>query len=253
MPPRLAWFVSTPESESKSLHAFNSFPPDDNPRGPILINASGEPRLLRAFVDFAGDRANRLTHTIGVGMPSKLNFIYDLNTGNLVCVWRGDFVDATPMWEDRGDGSFRPRGAPLFLFMGQPLAALSTEATTFPTNYDEREFRSKGYTINDTTKLPVFKYQYKGYEVEDRVTPADKDRAILHNVKLNKVPSEKMYYKLAEGSNVVAMADGTYAVNDKQYYIRLSGSAKPIIRSVNGKQELVMPFTANSIQYTIVW
>jgi hypothetical protein len=253
MPPRLAWFASSSESERKSLHAFNSFPPDDNPRGPILVNATSAPRMLRAFVDFEGDRARRLTHTIGVGLPSRINFIYDLNSGNLVCVWRGDFVDATPMWEDRGDGSFRPRGAPQFLFMGQPLSVLSSDNEAFPITGSSGEFRSRGYVVNDTTQLPVFKYQYKGYEVEDRISPADNSRAISHTIKLKQTPTEKLYYKIAEGSTIVALTEGSYAVNDKQYYIKVDGNQKPVVRTVNGKQELVVQLNTNSFQYSIIW
>jgi hypothetical protein len=253
MPPGLGWIAASSDSEGKNLHALNSVPADDNARGPILVNPGSAPRMLRAFVDFEGDRSRRLTHTIGVGLPSKLNYIYDLRSGNLVCVWRGDFVDATPMWEDRGDGSFRPRGAPLFLFMGQPLSALGSDAEAFPVTSDEKNFRSKGYVMQDSTQLPVFKYQYKGYDVEDRVLPADKDRSIVHTIKLSKTPSEKMYYKLAEGSSIIPMPDGSFAVNDKQYYIRLQSIQKPVIRTVSGRQELVAQIAAEPLQYIIVW
>ncbi len=42
------------------------------------------------------DHSKRLTHTIGVGDPAGIHYVYDLESGNIACVWRGDFVDATP-------------------------------------------------------------------------------------------------------------------------------------------------------------
>ena len=120
MPPRLGLFVQSETTYPQSLHAFNSLPPDEEPTSPIFIKVGSETKLLRAFLDFKGQRNDRLTHIIGVGDPSGTHYVYDLNAANLVCVWHGDFVDATPMWHDRGDGSFRPMGAVQYLFNSQP-------------------------------------------------------------------------------------------------------------------------------------
>jgi hypothetical protein len=254
MPPRLGLFAEAPDSHAKSLHAFNSFPPNDDPRGPILVNAGSSPKLLRAFLDFRGDRTRRLTHTIGVGLPGGLNYIYDLAAGNLVCVWRGEFVDATPMWEDRGDGSFRPRGAPLFLFTTPPLAALSSQNEAFPPARTENDFRSRGYVINDTTGLPVFKYLYKNVEVEDRITNEDQNRSIGHQIIIkSSAASDNFYFKIAEGASIVRVPDGSFAVNGKQYYIRLHAGVEGVVRESNGVTELIVPLKAGSVRYSIVW
>jgi hypothetical protein len=254
MPPRLGLFAEAPDSHPKPLHAFNSFPPSDDPRGPILVNAGSSPRLLRAFLDFRGDRAKRLTHTIGVGLPGGLNYIYDLSAGNVVCVWRGDFIDATPMWEDRGDGSFRPRGAPLYLFTTPPLAVLAAEKDAFPPARVESDFRSNGYVINDTTGLPIFKYTYKNFEVEDRITSEDQNRSILHAIKVKtSAAADKLYFKVAEGSSIIRMPDGSYAVDDMQYYIRFQGAVQPVVRESNDVTELMVPLKGGSVRYSIVW
>jgi hypothetical protein len=34
-----------------------------------------------------------------------------MDHSTLVQVWRGGFLDATPMWHERGDGSSRPTGS----------------------------------------------------------------------------------------------------------------------------------------------
>jgi hypothetical protein len=252
MPPRLGFTAQTASSYPVVLNAYGSFPPDDEPTSPILIHAGAEPRLLRAFIDFKGDERQRLTHTIGVGDPARINYVYDLAAGNLACVWRGDFVNATPMWHDRGDGSFRPLGAVQYLYINQPLAFLANANEAFPATGKEGEFRSKGYTIEENTARPVFKYTYQGMEVEDKVYPEDQARSITHEVTIkNRGTKTGLYYKLAEGSSITLNPNGSYAIDDKQYYIKTSSAAT--IRDVNGKKELIVAVDGSSVKYSIIW
>jgi hypothetical protein len=248
----LAWYVSTPTSTQKSLHAQSSYPPDDDPTSSIFLNAGKEPRLLRAFVDYKGRRNERLTHTIGVGDPVGVNYVYDLHSGNLVCVWRGDFADATPMWHDRGDGSFLPRGSALFLTNNQSIAYLNGPADSFPAAAKQGDFTGKGYSIDQASGRPVFKFIYQGLEFEDRVAPDQSNTTITHEISLKTgSPKEGLYYKLGEGNSIEEMPDGTYAINDKEYYIKVVGG-KPEIRDANGKKELITGFN-QTLQYSIIW
>jgi hypothetical protein len=253
MPPRLGFYIQTQNTHAVALHAFNSYPPDDEPVSPILISPGASPRLLRAFTDFKRDRSQRLTHTIGVGDPSGINYIYDLKSGNLVCVWRGEFVDATPMWHDRGDGSFIPRGAAQYLFNNQALSFLAAENDAFPSVSDEKDFRPKGYVLDEATSRPVFKYVYKGLEVEDKIYPEDNNRILTHELLIKSAGQQQnLYYKLAEGSSILLMPDGSYAVDDKQYYIKPAAGTSVRIREVNGKKELIAPL-ASGIKYSVIW
>ncbi|MCC6835564.1 MAG: DUF1080 domain-containing protein [Cytophagales bacterium] len=252
MPPRLGFFLQT-GADAKSLHAYNSYPPNDQPVSPILLNPGSSPRLLRAFLDFKGDYKQRLTHIIGVGDPSGVHYAYDLKAGNIACVWRGEFVDATPMWHDRGDGSFKPLGSPLFLFNNQPLAFLASANEAFPVITREAEvtpgeYRSRGYTMDESGR-PIFKATYRGLEVEDRIYP--KDNAIVHEVAI-KNPENKtgLYYKVAEGKAISKNPNGYYTIDDKSYYIKISGA--PQIRESKGVQELIIP-VSGSFSYTIIW
>jgi hypothetical protein len=256
LPPRLGLFVQT-GSTPKSLHAFNSFPPDDQPVSPILITPGSEPRMIRAFLDFKGEYKQRLTHIIGVGDPSGTHYVYDLKAGNLVCVWHGDFVDATPMWHDRGDGSFRPMGATQYLFTNQPLSFLASESVAFPVIKREDEiipgeYRGKGYEIDDATGRPIFRYTYQGMDVADKIYP-DQQGRIIHEVSIkNRGAKSGLYYKLVEGKSIQQVPNGAYAIDDKSYYIRVTKGATPQVREVNGKQELYIP-VEDSFSYSIVW
>jgi hypothetical protein len=256
LPPRLGLFVQT-GATPKSLHAFNSFPPDDQPVSPILIHVGSEPKMIRAFIDFKSQYKQRLTHIIGVGDPTGTHYVYDLKAGNLVAVWHGDFVDATPMWHDRGDGSFRPIGATQYLFTNQPLAFLASETTPFPvmTREDEikaSEYRGKGYKIEQATGRPIFNYTYQGLEVTDKIYP-DQQGRIIHEVNIkNRGTKPGLYYKLAEGKTIKQVPNGAYAIDDKSYYIQVAKGASPKIREVNGMQELFVS-VEDSFAYTIVW
>lgn len=252
MPPHLGLYVRTPGSYPKMLSAYNSNPPDDEPTSPILIHVGASTKLLRAFVDFKGDRGKRLTHTIGVGDPAGIHYVYDLESGNIACVWRGNFVDATPMWHERGDGSFLPQGAVQYLFVNQPLAFLATAADPFPVMGKENEFRTKGYVLEESTGRPVFNYLYQGLEVSDKVYPTDNNRVITHDVVIkNRGTRTGLYYKLAEGSSILKMPDGSYAIDDKQYYIK---SSSPVtVRDSNGKKELVAIVDGSTLNYSIIW
>jgi hypothetical protein len=252
-PTRLSFTVSTLNSYPLPLHAFNSFPPSGNSLAPIFIHTESKPKILRAFLDFNGQRSKRLTHTIGVGDPSGIHYIYDLKAGNIVCVWRGDFVDATPMWHDRGDGSFRPLGATQYLFMNQPMAFLSAPTDPFPETGVESKFDSKGYTI-DASGRPVFKYSNQDINVEDHIYPADANHGIVHEITLDKSGVNRgLYYKLAEGSTISKLNNDYYLIGDKQYYIKVTSPAVPVIRDSNGVKELIVAVDGTSLKYSIVW
>ena len=257
-PPRLGLFLQSAGS-LKPLTAFNSYPPDSNPSSPIFIPVGSSPKLLRAFLNFNNAGFDqRLTHTIGVGDPSGTHYVYDLKSGNLVCVWHGDFVDATPMWNDRGDGSFRPLGAVQYLFNNEPLAFLASPADAFPvmkkeTQLSDTPYKGKGYVIEEGTGRPVFLYNYKGLDVEDRIYPDDDNRAITHEVTVkNRGTDPGLYYKLAEGKTITQLANGMFAVDDKSYYIKPASGTAPTIRDSNGKKELIVP-VIKSIKYSIIW
>ncbi len=253
MAPRLALTVATTDSYAKDLHAIGSFPPSDNPTAPILLEPGSKPRLHRGFVDFNGDRSQRLTHTVAIGDPSGLHYIYDMRSGNVVCVWKGGFVDATPMWHDRGDGSFRPLGAPLFLSKDQPLAKLADQSSKFPEAAPEGSYIGRGYAIDPESGRPVFLSSYEGLELEHRVFPEDDDRILTQEVVVKKGQPENVYFKLAEGSEIEQMPDGAWVVDDHAYYVRVAPGVTPFVRNINGKKELVTVLPQQSLKYSIIW
>lgn len=250
--PGLGVFVESANLRKQQLHSDGSMLINVNPVNPILVHADREPRLLRAFLDFKESSQHRLTHTIGIGDPSGIHYVYNLKAGNIVCGWRGDFVNATPMWHNRGDGSFRPLGDAQYFFTDQPLAILDNMNSLFPDEYQEGAFKPKGYELEESSRRPVFRYLYKGVEVHDKIEPDNSGRFLTRTVNLSQIVPD-LYFKIAEGKDIILMPDGSYAVDDKKYYVKMVTALTPIIREVKGVKELIVAMDTADLTYAIIW
>jgi hypothetical protein len=105
--------------------------------------------------------------------------------------------------------------------------------------------------MHEATQRPVFKYTLQGLEVEEKVYPDDGAKSITREITVkDRGTKAGLYLKLAEGSKIERMPDGSYSV-DQRYYIRTASPAS--VREVNGTKELVAPVEGASVKYTIVW
>ena len=249
--PRLGFTVITATTNPKTFHAYDSYPPNISDVSAIYVQPDAKPALLRGFVSFKGNE-QRLSHTIGVGLPQGINYVYDLKSGNIIGFWRGDFVDATPMWHSRGDGSFKPKGSVQWTFLNQPLAKLATDKTAFPETGEAPDLVSEGYTIDSETGLPIFKQKYNGVEISNKITPDENNNYLKNEISFSKSGLSDWYYKLASG-NVKKMQDGSYIIGDNAYYLKLTSAQTPIIRDTKGETELIVPVDGSTINYEIIW
>lgn len=246
----LGFQVGTASTRAAIFNTFDSNPTVGNLVSPIHVNVENEPRLLRGFVFFNNSR-EKLSHTIGVGTPQGVHYVYDLESGNLVGMWRGEFLDATPMWHSRGNGSFRPNGATVWTFLNQPLAELSDMATAFPGHTLPEGFKSKGYRIDPETKLPVFLSTYGSVGMERSIVPADQGKSLLSTIEFSENGLSGYYYKLAEGS-IEELPDGSFKVND-DFYLEMHSNQQPTIREIDGKQELMVAVTGETLKFKTIW
>lgn len=238
MEPKLGLEIGSETSSFKSFHSINSFPPDGNFVAPIYVNVDSEPKLIRAFLDYERDRSQRLTHTIAVGEPSKLHYIYNLAAGNIACVWKGDFIDATPMWHDRGDGSYVPRGMVQYISKSSPINASGMG-----------NFKSHGYVL-DAEARPTFIYEDKGIKVKDRIAPDARQQHLVRELTFENGSADSQFL-LAEGKTIEKGAGSMYIV-DKLYYIQLENGTTATIKNGAGVQSLVAS-TQTPITYSIIW
>jgi cbb3-type cytochrome oxidase cytochrome c subunit len=73
------------------------------PRG-LILEAKDRPMLVRSFLPDAG------SHGIAIGFPNGISFAFDPAQGRLAYAWTGQFIDAGPIWQDRGGSPAGIRG-----------------------------------------------------------------------------------------------------------------------------------------------
>ena len=233
----------------REFQVTNSNSVQRNEADPILVDPKEKP-LLRSFMDVPGH--GRVTHAISLGTQSKVHFTYDLDHGSLFQVWRGDFLNATPMWNNRGDGSSRPLGSVVRLTKPSlPIAALSSSDQAWPADTVGTGFRTLGYKIHADNDVS-FMYEAHGATIADQLTILENGQGVRRQLTIENGPTNT-YYLLAQGGNIRELGNGTYLIEDKAYYLKLQeGTAKAVIRSVGGQQELVVP-VQNSLVYTLLF
>lgn len=222
---------------------------DDYKVDPILVDAPVN-TILRSFMDLPG--SPRVTHAVSVGSSEQVHYTYDLDKGAVVQVWRGAFLDATPMWHDRGDGSSRPAGA--VQRFGKPMLGLnklSSPQTTWLTDTLGTNFKINGYELDDLDR-PTFLYSSYGKQIKDAVVVTENGKGINRTITIDQ-PSDNLYVRLAEAT-VIEELNGMYVIDDKSYYLRVDDAqgAKPIIRDSNGRKELIIPIRS-TLSYSILF
>ncbi len=206
--------------------------------------------LLRSFMDI---QQHRIVHAVSVGGAGGVHFTYDMDNGAIAQVWRGGFLDATPMWHERGDGSSRPTGSVLlFAKPALHIGLLSSTAALWKTDTIGTGFRPKGYTL-DVEGRPVFKYLFYGSTVSDTIKTLESNAGISREIVIEK-PIESLYVRLAVENKIEDIGNGLYLLNDKSYYLRIdeAAGATPIVRDAGNKKELIIP-VQRKIKYSILF
>ena len=247
----LAVFMQKQNSEKQAITERTSLP-DPEPTPLVEVKVNDQPVLQRSFM-MHGNK--KITHAISVGMPSGLSFSYDLNQGGFLHLWRGKFLDATQMWHDRGEPqTSEPMGTMITSNDKFPLAYLASAETAFPDSLTKNDLKYKGYKIENTGS-PNFMYEYKGLKVSDVTTPLDKFEGINRSLKFDG-EAGKLYALIAEGSDIIEVGTNRYSVDNQNYYVQVFPTEinKPIVRSNNGKKQLVMPLNGlKEISYHLVF
>lgn len=216
---------------------------------PILVDAPVN-TILRSFIDIPG---MRIVHAVSVGSPEQVHYTYDMDRGALIEVWRGGFLDATPMWHDRGDGSSRPRGA--IQQLGKPaftLAKLASAQAAWMTDTAGTGYRPKGYVL-DNKDRPAFKYLLYGTQVTDQSRVMENGHGLRREISLDQ-PVDGLYAKLAEGQSIELLSNNLYIIDGRSYYLQLedTGGEKPLVRDAAGGKELIIP-VRSKLSYSILF
>jgi len=227
------------------------------PVGAITVPVESRSVVLRSFVNHSG---HKVTAAVSVGGPEKLNYALDLSNGNLLKIWRGDFVETTSMWHSRGlDQLAVPLGSVIEFSGRKPTIAFQIHKDgSWPDSNASYEYQ--GYDI-DRAGRPVFRYAIGRARVEESFIEAEGGKRLYRSftIMLPNQETAEIWCRPAEGSDITRLPNGLYAINDKQFYIELPDKQKPVIRrtTADNISELLFHVKTTSnvavVKYSIVW
>ena len=223
---------------------------DSRVSNPIIVNPEAKPYLLRSFMNFNN---KKLTHIISVGNPNQVNYSYDLKQGALFQIWRGEFLDVTQLWLERGEPQLAsPLGSVTSLSDAPSIAILSDDKTSWPDSIAFDDIQIKGYVL-DNQRTPTFKYAIKGINVTDKIVPQNNGESLLRELTITN-PPVNLYCRIASASTIEHIRGDLYGINGKSYYIRIDKKFKPVIRQSQNGQEIIARYeTAGPLTYSIIW
>ena len=185
-----------PKAQAEAMWAYLSLGPGlplpdglEPPKG-LLVAVADRPQLLRTFLPDTG------TRSLAVGYPGGVSLAFDADRCRLAYGWSGNFLDASPVWNDRGGGlakllgprfwaappghpwglTANPDLPPDFLGRADSPAFGATLADDPPRVYDgPRAVHFDGYSA-DGAGRPTFHYRLtgnaNGAELKVAETPA---------------------------------------------------------------------------------
>jgi hypothetical protein len=239
----LGFWISGPNFRNTALHGTGSYLSTSTSEE-ISLDANTS-RVFRSFMDVMknGKRIKRVVHAVNVGSPDKLHYTFDLDNANIVQIWKGNFLNTTPMWDDRGDGSSRPLGAVLTL---SPNAFFTSKSSVFSQDNLGENLLIKGYEL-DNEDIPTFNYMLDGADILDKTVMVNKKH--FQRTLTIKNPNPNHVCRLAVGSDIIKTGENRYLIDGKAYYIEVAGAT---IETGDNQKALVIP-ASDKVQYSIIW
>ncbi len=243
-----------PMLRKTALHTLSSMPLT-NPVDPIYIDVGSTPKIMRCFIDYseAGSaKSRRIVHAINVGFPEGGSYTYDPDRANIALAWRGDFLDATPMWNNRGDGSAKPKGSILDLGIKMPIAKVLSDTDVWPDSLSPEKYRFRGYML-DEEGVPTFHYEVEGKHITDHVRVDDRGKMITRKLTFPEEIDGAYSYRLAQGRSIENLSDHTYLI-DHTYYVEVN-EGYVTVQQRGKEMELIMPLNNDDrvLTYRIMW
>ncbi len=245
VPTALGWYVSGPGLLRTQLTASGSVPADAFSAYQVDVNQ--EPFVQRNFVVHKDEKR---THAISVGFPGGLHYAYDMATGSILHLWKGQFVDTSTMWYQRGNmqsavplGSLITRSGKQAIYVGNPSAT------------EEQALDFKNYRLNQDGQ-PAFSYEIAGLTVTDEITPSAENTFFTRSLTFSgNASGEEVWYMLAESDKIEAVGGGRYAIDDQRMYIEVDESLAP--RLEDDATRLLVPVNLAddkaALSYKLVW
>ncbi len=257
--PAAGIFVEGPQMLMHTLHDASSLP-----RGtqnlPLMIEPSDKPVVMHGFMSMGGDQVH--THTAAVGYPNGVNFAIDQNSGALMKIWKGEFINASTMWVGRGGRNLSLNEDNAITINAWPsIAKIDGSRDVWPSAHPENaEYRFNHYRFLEENSVE-FGYQLHGVMISDILKP-DAEGKMLNRAMVftneNAAAANSLMIRVATGSEINQLPNQLYEVDGKQFYIQVHGEAAGAarVRTVGNSRELLIPVQINdvtSIEYSYIW
>ena len=150
---------------------------------------------------------------IAVGLPEKLSYAFNAETGTLSAIWQGDFIGVN--WSGQGSGDFNPASEPITLAQDVSFVALADENSQWPllpvmtkeakTNpnplYPKNVgYQFRGYFLGESS-IPTFQYQSGAIAIEDRseAVGSDEQRQLKRVLQLESPAPQTVWFRALTG------------------------------------------------------
>ncbi len=218
--------------------------------GAIIVKPDDRPYILRSFMMF-GDK--KLDYVVSVGDYQGINYSYDLRQGAWFQVWRGEFMDATEMWHNRGEDQLaRPLGSVIPFNDSPAVAELPNTNAKWPDSITFDNLQSDSYLL-DKKGVPTFNYTINGTKISDEISPSTDNSGLTRTLRVEN-PNENLYCRLASADTIEQVKKGLYCINGS-YYIQLDTALNPLIRSQGQQQEMLISLKKlnSPLTYSLIW
>ncbi len=206
---------------------------------PIYVDTDQTP-VLRSFVRLPNGQ--NLSHAVSVSSKADIHFTYDLSSQQLIRVWRGQFLDATPMWNDRGNGISIPVGVVTDLSMGSQLFR----------NAEGLQLKSTGYEIKGDGDIVFTGKTENGNSFTDHLKLSSDGTSLQRNIQLTGLPVGNSV-QVANGGKLKKISDTLYLIEDLGIYLQVADkNVIPTQMPVGDATGIFLPFNGN-LSYSLIF
>ena len=246
-PQALGLYVKRIGSHPVALHERTSLL-DPEAVGMIEVKANAEPVFQRSFAMHQGKKK---THVIHVGDPSGMHYSYDLKQGALLQVWRGPFLNATQMWENRGEPQ-----------TSEPLGVTVTLDGKFPlvmdhqAQADSTELVYKGFRLKDGRPIFMYHWPAGNVMVEDFIRPNAAKTGLERTLSFKSATAMQSASELVLGNSYhgISSVNATLiGLQGQSYFVQWDGRPGAVLNPKQGLKQQRIPVQGNEVSYQLIW
>jgi hypothetical protein len=257
--PAAGLFVEGPGLKMHPLHEASSLPLGTQ-NLPLLVEPADKPVVMHGFMDMGGNNVH--THTAAVGYPQGVNFAFDQNSGALMKIWKGDFINAATMWVGRGGRNLSLNEDTAITINAWPsIAKIDGARDVWPAAHSvDAEYRLYHYRILEDNTV-AFHYRLHDTAIHD-ILKSDNEGKLLTRAltftNTNPGTDITLMIRVAAADQIRILPNQLYEIDGKQYYVQIQGAAagSARIRTVGNSRELLIPVQIGdetSIEYSYIW